>query len=72
MLSRFSCVRLFVTLWTVAHQAPLPMGFSRQQYWRGLPCPSPGDLLNPGIKPVRLMSPALQADSLPLAPREQK
>ena len=44
----FSCVQLFVTLWTVAHQAPLFMGFSRQEYWSGLPFPSPGDLLNPG------------------------
>ena len=46
--------------WTVAHQAPLSMGFSRQEYWSGLPLPSPGDLSNPGIKPS---SPALQADS---------
>ena len=72
MLSHFSCVRLFATLWTVAHQAPLSMGFSRQEYWSGLPCPPPGDLLNPGIKAVSLMSPALQADSLPLAPPELK
>ena len=50
------------TPWTVAHQAPLSMGFSRQEYWSGLPFPSPGDLLNLGIKP---WSPALQADSLP-------
>ena len=49
-------VRLFVTLWTVAYQAPLSVGFSRQQYWSGLPFPSPGDLPNPGIKPE---SPAL-------------
>ena len=53
------------TLWTVAHQAPLPMGFSRQEYWSGLPFPSPGDLPNLGIKP---RSPALQANSLPLRP----
>ena len=46
-----SCVQLFVTPETVAHQAPLSMGFSRQEYWRGLPCPSPGDLPNPGIEP---------------------
>ena len=45
------CVRLFVTLWTVAHQAPLSMGFSRQECWSGLPFPSPGDLRYPGIKP---------------------
>ena len=47
--------------WTVAHQAPLSMEFSRQEYWSGLPCPSPGNLPNPGIKP---RSPTLQADSL--------
>ena len=56
---------LFVTLWTVAHQAPLSMGFFRQEYWSGLPVPSPGDLLNPGIEPE---SPSLQADSLPSEP----
>ena len=50
-----------VTSWTVPHQAPLSMGFSRQEYWSGLAFPSPGDLLDPGIKP---RSPALQADSL--------
>ena len=52
MLSRFSHVQLFVTLWAVAHQAPLSMGFSRQEYWSGLPCPPPGDLPSPGIKPT--------------------
>src|SRR5574341_460593 len=51
----------FVTLWTVACQAPLSMGFPRQEYWNGLPFPSPGDLPDPGIEP---RSPALQADSL--------
>ena len=55
-------MRLFATPWTVARQAPLSMGFSRQEYWSGLPCLSPGDLPDPGIKP---RSPALQADSLP-------
>ncbi|CAI9171400.1 unnamed protein product [Rangifer tarandus platyrhynchus] len=50
------------TLWTVAHQFPLSMGFSRQEYWHGLLCLPPGDLPNPGIKP---RSPTLQADSLP-------
>ena len=50
VLSHFSRVQLFATLWTVAHQAPLPMGFSRQEYWRGLPCPPPGDLPDPGIE----------------------
>ena len=44
------CVRLFVTLWTASHQASLSMGFSRQEYWSGLPCPPPGDLPYPGIK----------------------
>ena len=56
-----SCPTL-ATSWTVAHQAPLSMGFSRQEYRSGLPFPSPGDLPNPGIEPK---SPALQADSLP-------
>ena len=56
-----SCVQLFETLWTVACQAPLSMGFSRQEHWSGLPFPSPGGLPDPGIKPG---SPALQADSL--------
>ena len=59
MLSRFSGVRLFVTLWTAAHQAPLLMGFSRQEYWSGLPFPSPGDLPDPGIELLSPMSPAL-------------
>ena len=49
-LSCFSCVGLFVTLWTVAYQAPLSMGFSRQEYWSGLPRPPPGDLSIPGIE----------------------
>ena len=61
MLNHFSCVRLFVTLWTVACQASLSIGFSRQEYWNGLPCPPPGDLPDPGIKPTSLMSPALAA-----------
>ena len=60
-----SCVRLFTTLWTVAHQAPQSMEFSRQEYWSGLPFPSPGDLPNPGIEPG---SPTLQADALPSEP----
>ena len=54
MLSCFSCIRLFETLWTVVCQAPLSMGFSRQEYWSGLPFPSPGDLPSPGIKPGSL------------------
>ena len=59
MLSHFSLVCLFVTPWTVAHQAPLSMGFSRQECWSGLPFPSPEDLPNPGIEPAPLASPAL-------------
>ena len=47
-----SCVRFFATPWTVARQAPLSMGFSRQEYWSGLPCPPPKDLPDPGIKTV--------------------
>ena len=64
--SRFSHVQLFAILWTVAYQAPLSMGFSRQEYWSGLPCPPPRDIPNPGIKPTSLMSPALAGRSLPL------
>ena len=60
-----SCPTLVVTPWTVAPQAPLLMGFSRQEYWSGLPCLPPGDLPNPEIEPVSPVSPALQADSLP-------
>ena len=60
MLSGFSHVQLFETPWTVAHQAPLSMGFSRQGYWSGLPCPPPGALPDPGIEPTSLMSPALK------------
>ena len=59
LLSR---VRLFATPWTVAYRAPPSMGFSRQEYWSGLPFPSPGDLSNPEIEPG---SPTLQADALP-------
>ena len=62
MLSRFSPVQLFVTLWMVALQASLSMGLSRQEYWSELPCPSPGDLPDPRIEPG---SPTLQAGSLP-------
>ena len=59
VLSHFSHVQLFATPWTVAHQASLSMEFSRQEYWSGLTCPSPGDLPNPGIKPESLTSPQL-------------
>ena len=60
-----SPVRLFAILWTVIYQASLSMRFSRQQYWSGLPFPSPGDLPDPGIEPS---SPALQADALSSEP----
>ena len=60
-----SCVRLFATPWTVAHQAPPSMGFSRKEYWSRLPFPSPGDLPNPGIEPRSL---TLQADALTSEP----
>ena len=59
-----SHVQLCVTPWTVAHQAPLSMGFPRQEYWSELPFPSPGDLPDPGTE---LVSPSLQADCLPLS-----
>ena len=59
MLSNFSCVWLFVTQWTIACQASLSMGFSRQEYWRGLPCFPPWDLPNPQMEPMSLISPAL-------------
>ena len=61
-----SCIQFFATLWTAACQAPQFMGFSRQEYWSGLPFPSPGELPVPVIEPV---SPELQADSLPLSHR---
>ena len=64
-----SRVRLLVTPWTVAYQAPLTMRFSRQGYWTGLSFPSPGDLPNPGTE---LRSPTLQADSLPTEPQVAK
>ena len=54
-----SCVRFFATPWNVAHQAPLSMGFSRQEHWRGLPFPPPGDLSDPGTELVSFTSPAL-------------
>ena len=68
MLTCFSRVWLFATLWTAAHQAPLSMGFSRQEYWSGLPCPPPGDLPDPGIKPLSLSLLHWLASSLSLAP----
>ena len=59
MQSRFNHFWLFATLWAVAHQAPLSLGFSRQEYWSGMPCPPLGDLSDPGIKPMSLVFPAL-------------
>ena len=59
MLSHFGHVQLIAILWTAACQAPLSMGFFRQEYWSGLPCPTQGDLPDPGIKPSSLMSPTL-------------
>ena len=64
-MKSLSHVRLFVTPWTVAYQAPPSMGFSRQEYWSGLPFPSSGDLPDPGIEPG---SPALRADALTSEP----
>ena len=68
VLSRFSCVWLIVTLWTVAHQAPLSVAFSRQEYRSGLPCPPPGDLPDSGIELMSLTPPPWQVGSLPLVP----
>ena len=62
-----SHVRLFVTPWTIAYQAPWSMGFSRQEYWSGLPFPSPGDLHNIGIEPMSPVSPVLQVVSVLLS-----
>ena len=72
----FSCVRLFATPWAVARWPPLSMGFSRQEYWRGLPCLSPGDIPDPRVKSTFLTSPALAGRFcfffffLPLAPSQ--
>ena len=59
VLRHFSRVQLLATLWTVAHQAPMSMGFFKQEYWSRLPCPPPGDLPDLGIEFASLMSPAL-------------
>ena len=59
-------VLLFTTFWTVAHQAPMSMGFFGQEYWSGLPFPSPVDLPNPGTEPTSPVFPELQVDSLPI------
>ena len=67
-LSCFRHVQLSATLWTIAHQAPLSVGFSRQEYWSGLPFPLPGDLSDPGIEPKFLPFLHWQVGSLPLEP----
>ena len=66
------CIHFFVTLWTVARQVPLSMGFPRQGYWSGLLFPSPKDLPDPGIEAASSVSPALQAGSLPTEPSGTK
>ena len=67
LLSHFRRDQLFEAPWTIALQAPVSTGFSRQECWGGLPFPSPGDLPDPGIEPTSLELPALQMDSLPLS-----
>ena len=69
MLIRFSRFQLFALLWTIAPQAPLSMGCSRQEYWSGLSCSPPGNLPDPGIEPVSPVAHAFQADSLPVSYR---
>ena len=68
VLSCFSHVQLLGTLWSIACQAPLSMGFSRQEHWCGLPFPPPEDLPDPGTRPAFLTSPELVAGALPLVP----
>ena len=68
VLSRFSCFRLFVTLWTVVCLTPLSMRFSRQEYWSRLPCPPPGGLPDPGVESMTLRSTCIGRGSLALAP----
>ena len=72
MLRRFSHVWLCETLWTIPHQAPLLLGFSRQEHWSGLPCPPSGYLTNPGINPRSPMSPAWAGRLSPRPPRKPK
>ena len=72
MLSCLSPVQLFVTMWTIDHQTPLSMGFSRQEYWGGLPCPLPGDLPDPGTEPISPAAPALQAGTATILPSKRK
>ena len=70
MLSCFSLVQLLVTVWTIAHQSSLSLGFSRQKYWSRLPCPPPGNCLHPGLEPASPAASALQVDSLLLSHQE--
>ena len=70
MFSCFNCVQLFVTLWTTAHQSPLLMGFSRQEYWSALSFLTPGDLPNPGIEPTSPASPAEAGEFFTTEPLE--
>ena len=72
MLSHSSCFQFFVTLWTVAVEAHLSMGFSRNEYYSGLPCCPPGDLPDPGIKPMSLTSPALAGRFFTTVPPRKK
>ena len=67
-MKSLSSVQLFATPWTVAHQDPLSMGFSKQENWSGLPCPPSGALPGPGTEPVSLMSPALASRSFTTSP----
>ena len=68
VLSHFSRVQLYATPWAVGHRSPLPMGFSRQEYWSELPCPLPGDLSDPGIELASLCLQYWQVGSLSLMP----
>ena len=68
MLNRFIRVQIFATLWTIACQAPLSIGFSRQEYWSELQCPPPGDLPDPGIESTSLVSPALAGGFVTTSP----
>ena len=70
MLSHFTHFQLFATLWTAAHQAPVSMGFFRQEYWSRLPCLPPRDPPDPGIEAASPAAPILQADSLPQSHQE--
>ena len=70
VLSHFSHIQFFVTLWTIVRQAPLSMGFSRQEYWSELPFPPPGDLPDPGIEPTFFMSAYVAGGLSPVPPEK--